>query len=207
MDQIELTWHGHSCFQVTLKDYTLVFDPYENGAVPGLRPLNLSAHQVICSHGHHDHNADYLVSSLSGTECPFQITKISTFHDAQQGKHRGPNTIHILESRDLRIAHFGDLGCPLNKEQIAVIGKLDAAMIPVGGFYTIGPKEAKELMDQIQPKVVIPMHYRSDAYGFDVLATLDEFLAFVETWVHYPCNTITLNPGSKPHVAVLTYQG
>ena len=207
MDQLELTWHGHSCFQVTLKGYTIVIDPYEDGAVPGLSPLNLSAHQVICSHDHHDHNASHLVSSLPKTSCPFQIKKVLTFHDSQQGSQRGNNIIHILESRNLRIAHFGDLGCSLNSQQLFALGKLDAAMIPVGGFFTINPEEAKSLLDILQPKVILPMHYRSDTFGYPQLATVDEFLELTGGGFYYPGNSISIHPCSKPHVAVLTYQG
>ena len=80
-------------------------------------------------------------------------------------------------------------------------------MIPVGGFYTIGPAEAKELIDTIRPKVIVPMHYRMGAVGLPAVGTVDDFLALVEDYVYYPSDTLTINAGTKPQVAVLTYQG
>lgn len=141
MEQLTLRWHGHACFALTCQDFTVVFDPYEDNYVPGFPPLHLSADLVLCSHQHNDHNAAGIVSLRTGHDNPFHITEIPTFHDPEGGKLRGTNTIHLLEVGKLRVAHFGDLGCPLTPLQRADLLNLDVAMVPVGGYYTIGPEE------------------------------------------------------------------
>lgn len=208
MEQCQITWLGHSCFQIEMKGHVTLLDPYEDNYVPGLAPLRASAHEVLCSHDHHDHNAEGLIARLPDDgQHPFTITKLTTDHDTEQGSLRGKNTIHILTSHELRVAHFGDLGTAITQEQAYQLTDLDVAMIPVGGFYTIGPEEAKQLVAQLRPKVVIPMHYRSDHYGFPPLATVEEFLTLDGDCVWYPGRSLTVTRVSKPHVAVLTYQG
>ena len=207
MEQIELRWHGHACFSLTCREYTVVIDPYENDYVPGFGPLDLEADLVICSHGHGDHSAAHLIRPRTGHDNPFRISRIETFHDPEGGALRGPNTIHILSCGDLRVAHLGDLGCELTPTQIAELKGLDAVMVPVGGFYTIGPKEAKDLIDRLGAKVVIPMHYKLGEMGLPVIAELDDFLALAGDHVYYPGNSITINAGTRPQIAVLTYQG
>ena len=206
MEQLELRWNGHACFSLTCRDFTVVFDPYENDYVPGFGPLDLEADLVLCSHGHGDHSAAHVVKLRQGGTNPFTITEIHTFHDPQGGALRGENTIRILEAGGLKAAHFGDLGCELTPTQLAELRGLDIAMIPVGGFYTIGPEEAKALVDKLGARVVVPMHYRMGDVGLPAIRELDDFLALVEDYVYYPGNSITVNPGTKPQVAVLTYQ-
>lgn len=208
MEQLTLRWHGHACFALTCRDFTVVFDPYEDNYVPGFAPLDVQADLVLCSHQHGDHGAAHLVKPRTGHENPFQITTIETFHDPEGGALRGNNTIHILQAGPLRLAHFGDLGCTLTPAQLAELSGLDVALIPVGGFYTIGPEEAKALIDTIRPKVVVPMHYRLGGVGLPAIAELDEFLAQIGgDYVYYPGDTLTINQGTKPQVAVLTYKG
>ncbi len=206
MEQLELRWHGHACFTLTSSDFTLILDPYEDHYLPGLPPLNLTGHQVLCSHDHRDHNAAQVVQIQARQENPFQITTMETFHDHEKGKLRGKNTIHLVQCGSLRIAHFGDLGCTLTPTQLAELGKLDVAMIPVGGFYTIGPQEAKELVDAIRPKVVVPMHYRMGACGLQSVEEVTEFLSLIGDYIYYPGNSLILNAGTKPQVAVLSYR-
>ena len=207
MKQLTLRWHGHACFALTCDGYTVVFDPYEDNYVPGLSPLDVTGDLVLCSHGHGDHNAAGLVKPGQGGENPFRITKIDTYHDPEQGRLRGENTIHVLQTGDLRLAHFGDIGCPLTPAQPAELEGLDGGLIPVGRVYTLGPQEGKELMDTIRPKIVIPMHYRKGEVGLTAVGPVEDFLALVGDYVYYPGDTITVNAGTEPQVAVLTYQG
>lgn len=207
MKQLSLRWHGHACFSVTCDGFTVVFDPYEDNYVQGLSPLRLTGDLVLCSHQHNDHNAAEVVTCRTGRENPFRITPISTFHDPEQGALRGKNTIHLLQAGDLRAAHFGDIGCALTPAQAAELSGLDVAMIPVGGVYTLDARGAKELVDTIRPKVVVPMHYRIGSVGLPAVAPVEEFLALVEECVYYPGDTLTINAGTEPQVAVLRYQG
>ena len=105
------------------------------------------------------------------------------------------------------MAHFGDLGCPLTPLQRADLLHLDVAMVPVGGYYTIGPEEAKALIDDLQPKVVIPMHYRMGQVGLPAVGEVEDFLSLVDDYVYYPGDTISINRGTRPQIAVLSFQG
>lgn len=140
MEQLELRWHGHACFSLTCQNFIVVFDPYEDNYVPGFAPLDLDADLVLCSHQHNDHNAAHVVRPRSGGKNPFRITTIDTFHDPEGGALRGTNTIHILEAGGLRLAHFGDIGCPLTPQQREALSGLDVALIPVGGFLHHRPR-------------------------------------------------------------------
>lgn len=207
MVQLELRWHGHACFSLSCRDFTVVFDPYEDNYIPGFSPLDLEADLVLCSHQHHDHNAAHLIRKHNGGENPFRITTIDTFHDAEGGALRGTNTIHVLETGGLRLAHFGDIGCPLTPQQQEALTGLDVALIPVGGFYTINAQEAKAMIQEIKPKIVVPMHYRMGDVGLPAVAELDDFLSLMGDYVYYPTDTLTINAGTEPQIAVLTYQG
>lgn len=202
---IQITWLGHACFRVECGGYVVILDPYADNYVPGLAPLREKANQVICSHGHGDHNAVDVIEVEERADSPFQITELHTWHDDQNGALRGNNTIHVLDTGGLRIAHLGDLGCELTAEQKEALAGLDAVMVPIGGYYTIDAKQARVLMAEIQPKVIIPMHYRSERFGFDVLGTLDAFTDSFDVVVEYPGNTLELTGDTEPHVAVLQY--
>ena len=203
---MKITWHGHSCFSLETAAGTLVLDPYLDNYVPGLSPLKLTADQVLCSHGHGDHGAAQLVP-LSGRPTPFEVETLDTFHDPEQGTLRGKNTVHILSAEGLRVAHLGDLGCMPTPEQVETLKGLDAVLIPVGGFYTIDAAQAKALVDDINPRVVVPMHYRSDSFGFDVLGTVEDYAALCGNVVRHPGNTLELTADTPAQTALLTYQG
>ena len=203
---MKLTWHGHSCFALETAAGTLVLDPYLDHYVPGLSPLKLTAEQVLCSPGHGDPGAAQLVP-LSGRPAPFAVETLDTFHDPEQGALRGKNTVHILSAEGLRVAHLGDLGCMPTPEQIEALNGLDAVLIPIGGFYTIDAAQAKALVDEINPRVVVPMHYRSDSFGFDVLGTVEDYTALCNNAVRYPGNSLELTADTPAQTAVLTYQG
>ena len=203
---MKLIWNGHSCFTLATEAGTLVIDPYEDGSVPGLSPLHLEADAVYCSHEHRDHGNRAAVA-LSGKPCAVEVEELATWHDEVQGAKRGPNTMRIFSAEGLRVAHLGDLGCGLTPEQAEALSGLDALLIPVGGFYTVGPKEAKEVVDALQARVVIPMHYRSDAFGFDVLAPVEDFLELDSHWMRYETDTLEIHENMRHSVAVLTYGG
>ena len=168
---MKIIWHGHSCFEITGKDGTIVFDPYQANSVPGLNPLKLKANLVLCSHEHDDHNARNCVET---TAKDFKVTCIETYHDHHQGSRRGKNTVHIVEIEDMKIVHMGDIGCMM--DDVSKLKNCDVLMIPIGGYYTIDTKEALKYIERIQPRIVIPMHYRSGDMGYDVLSTNEEFI-------------------------------
>lgn len=172
---MRIDYLGHACFKVSGEGYSVVFDPYEDGAVPGLSDIREEATVVLCSHGHHDHCAIENVKIVPGS-VNISVAKIPTFHDHHQGGHRGNNLIHIIEAEGLKIAHFGDLGHIPTDEQYAQLKDIDVAMVPVGGHFTIDADEAAEIVKNINPRVTIPMHYRTEKAGYDVIGTVDGFL-------------------------------
>ncbi len=167
-----ITWYGHACFKIQTrpkrgeKEVTVFIDPFDKAT--GLKPPQGKADLVVVSHSHHDHNND---ASLKGA--PFvvdapgeyalkgvNILGIDSFHDDKQGELRGRNTITILESEGMRICHLGDLGHLLEENQVEKIGDVDVLMVPVGGTYTLDAKLAKKVVKQIEPAIIIPMHYK-----------------------------------------------
>jgi len=206
--QITLTWRGHSCFKVQDENFSLLLDPYLDGKVPGLNNLRDTAHLVLCSHSHDDHGYREAIE-LVDTDVlnPFAITTVECPHDDAGGSKRGMNQIHVFDNGTLRIAHFGDIGCPLDEEQRSQIGQLDAAMIPVGGFYTMEPAGIQELLEQLNPRVVIPMHYRTEEFGFPVIRLPEDFLQLRDDVVQYDTNVLTITKNMPKQTAVLRYLG
>jgi len=205
---MKITWYGHSCFRLESADGTIVFDPSENGRVPGYSPLpeGFLADRVLCSHDHFDHNAAHLVS-LTGKEFGGRISFVKSWHDDAAGAKRGSNLIAVVETEGLKAVHLGDLGCELDDEQSAAIGTPDVLMIPVGGFYTIDSKTARAVADKLGAKVVIPMHYSFDDKGYDVISTLDEFKALSGNIVQYDTNCIEVTADTHAQTAIPAYIG
>lgn len=203
MSNITIQWHGHSCFSVTADNYTIVLDPFADSSVPGIGNIRPEANAVLCSHYHSDHGCTEVVTVTEKENCPFKILKIDTYHDDAQGTKRGENRIHILEVDGIRIAHFGDLGCMLTPEQTELLKKADVLMIPVGGFYTIDAAQAKDIVSLLDPKVVIPMHYRSDTFGYPVIGRLEEFTKYYNNVVNYEGDMIVIDKDTKAQTAVL----
>ncbi len=206
---MEIKWLGHSCFKITHEGYSIVLDPYYPDMIPGLGALDLKANQVLCSHQHDDHNYVKAVQlETTAKPNPFIIERIRSFHDAFQGAKRGINFLSVLSASGFRIAHLGDLGCELTKEQTRKLQGLDALLVPVGGHFTIGPEEAKRLCDQIQPKIIIPMHFRSKNVGFSALETVDAFTKlFPDTKIiQYATNLIKIDAEQVKQIALLRFK-
>ena len=173
---MKITWYGHSCFKVSFAGGSVVFDPYADGSVPGWTLPQLSADAVLCSHRHDDHAGAGKVT-LSGREPDCKVETVECFHDAEHGAKRGANTIHILTADGVRVAHLGDLGHEPDEAQLAAIGAPDVLLIPVGGFYTIDAATAAAVAEKIGARITVPMHYRGEGFGYDVIGTVEEFTA------------------------------
>lgn len=200
---MKVTWYGHSCFEVEHEGYKILFDPYYPDKVPGLRLPAMAAHQVLCSHQHADHGAADIVEMLPETASPFTVNSVAAFHDHHGGEHRGSNTIHVVEADGIRVVHMGDLGHPLTDEQVKAIGRVDALLIPVGGHFTVGPQEAREVANRLMARVVIPMHYRGEGFGYPVIGPVEDFLALSTGVQEYICNSIEIDEATPAQTAVL----
>ncbi|MBQ7371821.1 MAG: MBL fold metallo-hydrolase [Blautia sp.] len=204
---MRITWLGHSCFQLEKDGFVIILDPYGDGTVPGLGSVRETADLVLCSHEHGDHNGRDCVALREGKENPFTITQLASYHDEVQGKKRGNNLITIVDDGTAKAAHMGDIGCPLDSEQVQKLQGLDVLLIPVGGFFTIDAAEAAQMVKQLKPKYVVPMHFRNDAqgFGFDMIQTVEEFTkrmddvavlpgSELDTDEVYPSDVLVLQP-------------
>lgn len=203
-EMIKVTWLGHSCFRIEYKGFAVICDPYEDGSVPGLGRIRENADMVFCSHEHHDHNFRDGVFLGLKKNCPFMITEIHSFHDDVHGDKRGENIIRIFEADGIKVAHFGDIGCQLSEEQTEQLKGIDCALLPVGGFFTVNAEQALKIADAVSAKVIIPMHYRSDDFGFDVIDKLYGFLDICGRWVNIGRSDIEIGHEEKRYTAVLT---
>jgi len=164
---MEIKYLGHSCFKIAEKDFSIVCDPFSEEKV-GLKMPKTEANLVTISHNHLDHNNVSAVKNpILVLDTPgeyelggIKIKGIDSFHDTEQGKERGKNTIFVFDIDGLTVCHLGDLGEIMLSEQVEAIGGCDILMIPVGGFDTIGPKEAAKVLSLLEPKIVIPMHFQ-----------------------------------------------
>ena len=175
---MKITWIGHSCFLIEKDNFKIVIDPYEPESVPGIKEVKETANMVLCSHEHHDHNYRQGITLTCDHNNPFSIKQIHTYHDDVQGAKRGTNIIHIIDDGKQKIAHMGDLGCMIDADMIEQLQNIDILLIPVGGFYTIDGNQAAKITKILQPRIVVPMHYRDDLvpFGFNVIDTVDTFI-------------------------------
>lgn len=184
---MQISWKGQACFHIIAQgavheQVKLVIDPYDPSI--GLKMPLLEADVVLSTHDHEDHNnvkavkepgfviagpGEYEVKDIS-------IQGISSFHDDLEGKERGKNTIYVIEAEGIRLCHLGDLGQgELSADQVSKIGNVDILLVPVGGVYTIDAKSAAKIVNQIEPRIVIPMHYLLPNLKFK-LDKVDDFL-------------------------------
>ncbi len=173
---MKLKWLGHAAFLLTSDAGTrIVTDPYTAGGPLTYGDISETAEGVTMSHTHNDHNnkgavkgKPVVVTSGPAKVKDINISGIPTFHDEANGTKRGSNVIFCFDIDDLRICHLGDLGHELNDKQVAELGKVDILMIPVGGYYTIDAAAATKVVNHINPRVVVPMHYKTGKCGYPI---------------------------------------
>jgi len=171
---------AHACFLIENNQERLIIDPADNSF--GYEFENEVVNYLLVSHEHFDHNntKNIKVEENIGN---FKINKIDSFHDKENGNIRGGNIIHVIETEKTKICHLGDLGHILTDEQVALIGHIDILLVPVGGFYTIDYQEAIQVVNQLKPNVVIPMHYKTDNWDTDKpIDLLDKFLENIKDY-------------------------
>lgn len=206
MDQVRITYHGHACFMLDFDGYRVVLDPYLHGMVDGLPNLSLEAEAIYCSHGHADHNFTEAVTLCqTDREAPYTLENLDSFHDDQGGKLRGGNIVRIFRFGGLSVAHMGDLGHVPEWELLEKLKGVDCLLIPIGGTYTIDPDAAEKVVSLIEPTVTIPMHYRTDTAGFDVLHHLTDFTRRYDN-VNACDNTFLLTKEATKQILVINYK-
>ncbi|OGO02434.1 MAG: hypothetical protein A2Y91_00030 [Chloroflexi bacterium RBG_13_54_8] len=199
---MEITWLGHSCFMVKTKQVSLVTDPYDPSlGYPGLKS---NANIVTISHSHPGHSYS---SGIAGNPKIIHqageyeiggvfIIGLSNFHDADKGNKRGKNLAYIIEMEDVKLCHLGDLGhLPLSK-QVEELSIADVLFVPVGGVSTIDARMAAEVVRLLGPKVVIPMHYKTEVVHW--LEPLSNFVREMGLREVIPQSKINLTNSNLP---------
>lgn len=178
---MEITWLGHSCFRMKGKEAILLTDPFEKSlGYPLGKP---SADIVTVSHPHPNHSN---VAAVGGAPRVLRgpgeyeiagvfITAIGTFHDKEGGGKHGKNIVYLIEVDEVTVCHLGDLGHVPSPDQAEAMSPVDVLLVPIGGVSTIGASEAAETIGLLDPKIVIPMHYKTEAINLE-LEPLERFL-------------------------------
>jgi L-ascorbate metabolism protein UlaG (beta-lactamase superfamily) len=177
---MEITWYGRACFRLKGRDATVITDPCppSTGFVAGKHDVEL----LTISHDHADHTYTRSITAGMTLKRPGEyefsdvlVTGVRTFHDGSRGAERGENIVFSVEIDGVHIAHLGDLGHLLTEEQLSELGPVDVLLVPAGGVMILPPAEAAEVVSQVSPKIVIPMHYQVDGGSTD-MQTVDTFL-------------------------------
>ena len=206
-----ITWYGQACFRLEGKESKVLIDPFSKDI--GLKPPRLVDDIVLISHEHYDHNnienagPEIFVVRGPGEyeKAGIQVIGIQSFHDASEGAERGFNTMYVIRMEDIVFLHMGDFGQEqLSDAQLEEIGDIDVLMIPVGGTYTIDGKQAAKIANQLQPKIIVPMHYKVAGLSID----LDGPELFIKEVGLSPekVESIKLNQKTLPTEETLLYQ-
>ncbi|MBI2011765.1 MBL fold metallo-hydrolase [Candidatus Daviesbacteria bacterium] len=171
---MDIYWYGQACFKLKGKQASVIIDPFDLEFTGLKLPKDMEANIAIKTHDHLDHSnlgavtgdpikiagpGEYEISAVT-------VNGVSVFHDKSKGSERGLNTVYNIEIDGLNVVHLGDLGHVLEEEQVAQIGLTDILLIPVGSIYTISAEEATQVVSQLEPKIIIPMHYWIDGLKF-----------------------------------------
>ncbi len=204
-NNMEITWLGHSCFKIKGKQATVITDPYspDTGYTLGKQ----SASIVTVSHQHPGHSyTDKINGEPHIVKGPGEyeisdvlIIGLASHHDNEKGEIRGKNTIYLLEIDDVTICHLGDLGHPLTEDQTEELGNVDILMLPVGGVSTINASVAAAIVRQIEPKIVLPMHYGTPTLT-RTLDPIDKFLKEMGAHDIVPQPKLTVTKNNLPLV-------
>lgn len=165
---MDIIWYGQACFKLKGKEASVIIDPFDPDFTGLKLPKDLEADIVLKTHDHKDHSN---TGAVGGSPIIFEgpgeyeskgvvITGVASYHDNSGGSERGLNTIFNVIVDGLRVAHLGDLGQnALTEQQVQEIDTTDILLIPVGSIYTIDAKMAANIVSQLEPKIIIPMHY------------------------------------------------
>ena len=177
---MDVTWLGHGCFRLRGRSAAVVTDPYPPSI--GLKLSRLDADLVTISHEHENHNYTQAVRDAYEIRGPgeYEVAGVSvigvpTFHDAEKGAKHGRNTVYLIEIDDVRVCHLGDLGHKLDDAEAEAISSPDVLLVPVGGNTAINAVQAAEVVRQLEPRFVVPMHYAIPGLKLQ-LDSLDRFL-------------------------------
>lgn len=204
---MKIRWNGHSSFTLTAADgLVIVTDPYQPGSFGGgiaYQPIDVKPDIVTISHDHADHNytkglaGKFVTLREAGEARGISFKTVKAFHDQNRGAQRGEVLIFLFTVDGIRFCHLGDLGEVLSDAQIKAIGVVDVLFIPIGGYYTIDQLQARDAVERINPKIVMPIHYKTDKCGFPITA-VDDFLKDQKNVKRLPADEIEITADKLP---------
>ncbi len=179
---MELAWHGHSCFEIR-GSRAVVLDPHDGRSL-GIPPPSATADFVFVSHDHFDHNATRMVGGdprvvddrVDGRVDGMAVKTLILPHDDVGGEKRGLVRAYQLHLDGMTFLHLGDVGAGPDTVELKNEERVSVLFVPVGGVFTVGPKEAIEWVEALQPDVVVPMHYRVGGLSLSI-RPVEEFLS------------------------------
>jgi len=212
---MEIVWQGHSCFRIRSREATIVTDPCPPAS--GYAIGKPTADIVTISHHHPNHS---FLKAVAGTPVVLDgpgeyeisgafVTGISTYHDDKRGEENGPNMVFIMEMEDIKLCHLGDLGHTPTAEQAEEMTGVDILFVPIGGNTTLDGVRAAEVVSLLEARLVVPMHYKTEAFKGD-LEPPDRFLKELGVTAHEPQPKISVTKNSLPsttQVVMLDYRG
>ena len=221
---LTLRWFGHAFYFLTSSEGVRVaLDPFGEIGYP---MPEVAADVVTLSHEHQDHNgADRLAGSpvvlrglstggvdwnpISYSLKDVRITAVPAYHDDVEGRKRGLNTIFIVDTGGLRLAHLSDIGHTLSEATLEAMGRIDILLVPVGGTFSIDGRQAKEIMSRLRPRITVPIHYKTPVTAAWPIEDESAFLEGLENVRRLDTLTVSLTPETlpaQPEVWVMRYQ-
>jgi len=201
---MKIKYLAHAAFLITSEKGTrIITDPYETSGGLKHEAIKETADIVTISHEHGDHNN---VSAVMGKPKIVKASEevkgisfkaVATAHDDKGGSQRGKNTIFCFNIDGINVCHAGDLGHELSADQVKAIGKVDVLLIPVGGFFTVDAVTATKVCDQLKPKVIIPMHFKTAKLSFPI-SDVEPFLKDKGNVIRSKESLIELKAGKLP---------
>jgi len=179
---MKIKWLGHASFLITSDSgVRIITDPYTPDESLRYDNINETVDIVTVSHEHFDHNnvkaikGNPVILKKSAEVSGITFKAVSAFHDNDGGKKRGPDLIFCFAVDGVKVCHLGDLGQIPDDKQVSEIGSVDILFIPAGGYFTIEPDVAGQVVTKIKPKVIIPMHFQTEKTSLP-LADVNKFL-------------------------------
>ena len=178
---MDVTWLGHGCFRLRGRGAAVVTDPYPPAI--GLKLSRMDAEVLTISHDHDNHSyaqavrdgayeihgpGEYEIAGVS-------VIGVPTYHDSEKGQKEGRNTVYLIEIDDVRVCHLGDLGHKLDDAEAESVASPDVLLVPVGGHTTMNAAQAAEVVRQLEPRYVVPMHFAIPGLKMQ-LDPIDRFL-------------------------------
>jgi len=203
---MKVKYLGHAAFVITSNSgVKIITDPYATGPDLTYGEITESADIVTVSHEHFDHgnvaavkgNPEVVSRAGRSVIKGIEFIGIASYHDEAGGSLRGDNIIFCFEMDGVRVCHLGDLGHRLDDKQLKEIGSVDVLLIPVGGFYTIDAKVATEVCEQLKPRVIIPMHYKTEK-GIPGIFGVEGFLSGKANVSRPDSSQAEFKPGELP---------